>query len=134
MGFSVENIAPCGVNCGACIAYLREKNKCYGCLSPNNIKTSRTIKCGLKFCNEHKATKFTYCFECQGFPCARLKRMDKRYVEKYNLSVINNLIMIKENGFEDFIEKENEKWKCSNCGEILSVHQSFCLNCKKEYR
>jgi hypothetical protein len=24
-------IAPCGMNCGVCMAYLREKNKCPGC-------------------------------------------------------------------------------------------------------
>lgn len=24
-------IAPCGMNCGVCIAYLREKNRCQGC-------------------------------------------------------------------------------------------------------
>ena len=26
-----ELIAPCGMNCGICYGYLREKNKCPGC-------------------------------------------------------------------------------------------------------
>jgi len=31
-GFSSEIlIAPCGMNCGACIAFMRDKNNCPGC-------------------------------------------------------------------------------------------------------
>ena len=31
MGSAKELIAPCGINCGTCIAYQREKNRCCGC-------------------------------------------------------------------------------------------------------
>lgn len=134
MSFSNEFIAPCGINCGVCIAHLREKNKCYGCMSSDNIKSSRCIKCGIKFCNEHNKSAFIYCFECQKFPCSRLKSLEKRYVEKYHLSVIDNLTYIKQYGIDEFIKNENEKWRCRQCGEVLCVHRSFCLNCKKEYR
>ena len=134
MSFSNELIAPCRINCGVCEAHVREKNKCCGCISPNNIKSSRCIKCGIKFCNEHNKSAFTYCFECEKFPCSRLISLEKRYVEKYYLSVIDNLKYIRQYGFDEFMKKENEKWRCRYCGEVLCVHQSFCLHCKQEYR
>jgi len=31
-------IAPCGMNCGICLAYLREKKKCPGCNGSNEDK------------------------------------------------------------------------------------------------
>lgn len=31
VSFDKSLIAPCGMNCGTCIAYLRDKNKCPGC-------------------------------------------------------------------------------------------------------
>lgn len=31
VAFEKHLIAPCGMNCGTCIAYLRDKNKCPGC-------------------------------------------------------------------------------------------------------
>lgn len=110
MRFSNELIAPCGINCGVCAVHLREKNKCPGCTSANNIKSSRCIKCGIKSCKEHKKSVFTYCFECQKFPCSRLKSLEKRYVEKYHLSVIDNLSYIKHYGLDEFIKKETEEW------------------------
>lgn len=134
MAFTEDLIAPCGLNCGVCIVHLREKNKCDGCMSANDIKTSRNIKCGIKFCNEHGKSVFSYCFECGKFPCSRLKSTEKRYVEKYQLSLIGNLYYIKQHGINEFIKNENEKWKCKNCGGVLSVHRNFCLNCKQQYR
>jgi len=29
--FNISDIAACGINCGTCRAYLRERNKCRGC-------------------------------------------------------------------------------------------------------
>jgi hypothetical protein len=37
-----ELVAPCGMNCGICIAYLREKNKCPSCRG-DDINKSITL-------------------------------------------------------------------------------------------
>jgi hypothetical protein len=133
MSFSKELIAPCGMNCGVCIAYLREKNKCQGCLTTNDLKSSRGINCGKRNCNEHKKAEFVYCFECRKFPCSKMKSIEKRYVEKYHTSLIENLLIIKNFGLDELLHRENEKWKCQHCGSVLSVHRTFCLNCNQEY-
>jgi hypothetical protein len=129
MGFEEKLIAPCGINCGVCIAYLREKNKCCSCISLNSNKPTYCSKCRIKFCDEHDKSEFTYCYDCRRFPCAKVKRLDKRYVEKYHLSLITNSTLISKYGFDEFINSENEKWKCKHCGEVLCVHRSRCLNC-----
>ena len=63
-----------------------------------------------------------------------MKSLEKRYVEKYKLSVIENLNYIKQHGEDEFIKRENERWKCKNCGEVLCVHRNYCLTCKTEYK
>jgi len=49
--------------------------------------------------------KLRFCFECNNFPCKRLKALDKRYRMKYHMSMIDNLNFIKENGLEAFLAK-----------------------------
>ena len=117
-----ELIAPCGMNCGLCLHYLREENKCTGCFSGRKVN-GRCIKCGIKLCKERKGE---YCFECDKFPCERLQRLDKRYREKYGMSEIENLKIIKEKGIDFLMESEEKKW--INSEGVLCVHD------KKRYK
>lgn len=118
------DIAPCGMNCRLCIGYVRDKNKCDGCLTPNT-KCSR--KCTLRFCDKRKGK---YCdHTCASFPCARLKNLDKRYRVKYGMSMTENLMQIEEGGIRQFVRNENVRWQCSSCGELICVHRPTCLNC-----
>lgn len=43
-------IAPCGINCGICRAYLREKNKCPGCRLFNAQEPVSIARCKIKNC------------------------------------------------------------------------------------
>jgi ribosomal protein S27AE len=63
------------------------------------------------------------------FPCVRLKHLDKRYRVNYATSAISNLLSIKENGINNFVEKENKKWICPECGVIICMHIPQCLSC-----
>lgn len=117
-----ELIAPCGMNCGLCLHYLREKNKCPGCFCGRKVN-GRCIKCAIKLCKERKGD---YCFECDKFPCERLKRLDKRYQEKYGMSEIQNLKDIKEKGAETFLQQEEKKW--------ITTDGVFCVHDKNRYR
>jgi len=126
-------IAACGMNCGLCIGYLREKKPCGGCFKkddenkPNQCRTCSIVNCELL-----AKTESGFCFECEKFPCKRLKQLDKRYKSKYRMSMIDNLLFIQKNGLQNFIEKEEQKWRCKVCGSGLCVHRDFCLNCKSK--
>jgi len=45
------------------------------------------------------------------------------------MSMIENLEFIKEHGMERFLEKEEAKWRCPECGEVICCHNGLCLNC-----
>ncbi len=123
-------IAPCGINCGTCISYLRHRNKCLGCWADFNLKRKTCKLCKIKNCEHLTHNSLKFCNECKLFPCERLRHIDNRYRTKYRLSLIENLVAIKETGIETFLENEAYKWTCSNCGSPLSVHLFKCPNCQ----
>lgn len=114
-------IAPCGMNCGLCVMYLRNKNKCPGCLSGRKVNGG-CIKCGIKLCKNRKGK---YCFDCDKFPCERLIRLDKRYQKRYGMSEIENLIKIREKGIKVFMINEKKKW--------VNLEGTLCVHDKKRY-
>jgi hypothetical protein len=124
-----ELIAPCGMDCGICMAYLREKKKCPGCNGSNENKSSSCIRCKIKNCVNIRKTKF--CFDCDKFPCDKLKHLDKRYRTKYGMSMIENLENIKKLGIRKFVREEKTRWVCPQCGGIICVHRGYCSNCGK---
>jgi hypothetical protein len=134
-GFSHELVAPCGMNCGICSGYLaysrnipKKRGKivhCIGC-------RPRDKQCAyLKGrCAELRDGKVRYCFECKDFPCERLKHLDERYRKNYNMSMIENLEMIKEVGIKKFLENERKRWRCPKCGGVICVHNGKCYDCE----
>jgi hypothetical protein len=122
-------IAPCGINCRLCRAYVRDKKACPGCRSENTFKSISCIQCKIKNCEKMVTGKFEYCFECGKFPCARLTHLDKRYRTKYGTSAIENLNSIKKSGIKNFVKNENKKWTCPECGARICMHKPQCLSC-----
>ena len=121
-------IASCGMNCGICQAYLRTKNKCSGCRGSDKDKTIARLECKIKKCDRSNSE---FCFSCEEFPCAKLKHLDKRYRTKYKMSMIENLMNIKNFGVGRFSESEKIRWTCLNCGGTICVHKGICSICGK---
>lgn len=128
--FEKSQIAACGMNCGTCIAYLREKNKCPGCRVLSADKNVAVQRCIIIKCMYLEKTKSKFCYECEKYPCKRLKQLDKRYSTKYGTSFLENLSIIKEKGIDEFLEFEIKRRTCANCGAKLCVHKPYCLECK----
>ena len=129
-----ELIAPCGMNCGVCSGYLALKydlrNKgirmshCAGC-------RPRDKRCSFlkKRCTLLLHSKVNYCYECNDFPCEGLSHIDKRYRMYFRMSMVENLESIKKNGIRQFLEKEEERWKCPECGGVICCHNGICFGC-----
>lgn len=129
-----ELIAPCGMNCGICVAYQREKNNCLGCRGIDENKPNGCRKCIIKSCETLKKDKMLFCSDtCEKFPCKRLKNLDTRYRANYRMSMLENLEHIKKSGLKEFVTSEQERWKCKKCGELLCVHRDSCLSCGENY-
>lgn len=127
--FNSSMIAPCGINCGTCMAFLRDKNKCLGCRVDFASKRKTCKQCRIKNCELLVKNSLEFCCECETFPCDMIKHIDKRYRTKYRTSLIQNLVTIRETGISAFLELESEKWTCPNCGSTLSVHRDNCPKC-----
>lgn len=127
--FDKSLIAPCGMNCGTCMAYLRDKNKCPGCRINSAEKAISVQRCIIPKCAHLAKTASNFCYDCESYPCRRLKQLDKRYRTKYRTSFIENLAMIKEKGITDFLIFDSLRRTCSNCGAIVSVHRKNCTSC-----
>jgi hypothetical protein len=125
-------IASCGMNCGICRGYLGEKKKCPGCRGSNGNKSFSCVNCNIKNCIMLNKNNLKFCFECNKFPCERIKQMDKRYRTKYNMSTIENLENIKKFGVREFVNNEKIRWACSKCGGTICVHRGYCSICGKK--
>jgi hypothetical protein len=110
-------IASCGMNCGLCAAYLRKKNPCSGCRNISSDARKTILFCELRICTRRSGE---FCYDCNEFPCTRLKHLDKRYRQKYGMSEIENLDCIRDRGIEEFLAQQREKWQSEQ--GILCVH------------
>ena len=134
--FDKQLIAPCGMNCAICSRYLAYKNNlpevkgkithCIGCRPANR-------KCVVqKNCIDNRKLlkrEIDFCFECNCFPCDRLKKLDDRYKQNYNMSMIKNLMDIKTEGISKFVKQQYEKYKCPKCEGLISTHSGKCFVC-----
>jgi hypothetical protein len=125
----IELIAPCGINCRVCMAYGRTKNVCPGCRGEDTLKSKSCAMCRIKNCEKLAMGKFEYCYECDAFPCALLAHLDKRYRTRYGTNPIGNLRSIQIASIYSFIEAENKRWTCPQCGGMLCMHKPECLSC-----
>ena len=122
------------MNCGVCVSYLAmtndlktkgfSKGYCPGCLPRG--KNCSFMK---KQCEQLRKGLLRFCYECEDFPCPRLKALDKRYRSRFHMSMIDNLVFIQAHGMEAFLEKETGKWRCPKCGDVLCCHNGLCFNC-----
>ena len=131
--FLPEFIAPCGMNCGICVAFFgytmrgeKRKHSCDTC-------RSRKSQCAFikKECDKLATNQIEYCFECTDFPCKNLRTLDRRYKNNYGMSMIENLKYVQANGIEKFLKNEERRWKCLNCGGTICVHNRTCYDCGK---
>lgn len=73
-----------------------------------------------------------FCSACSSFPCAIIKRLDKSYRQRYQVSLINNALRLKAVGAKQYLSEEKGKWTCIDCGGVISLHDRICSGCGKE--
>lgn len=122
-------IAPCGMNCGICMAYLREKDHCPGCRGETSQKPVSCVRCRILNCDLIRTGAARFCLERDEKPCQRLKDLDKRYRTKYGMSMLENLANIRKHGIRKFTANEKRRWACRKCGGTINVHRAVCSEC-----
>jgi len=129
---------PCGFYCGTCRHYLarakgllKEKNLKHGCRGCRiQDKTCAWVK---RDCARLRKKQITFCFECDEFPCANLLELDGRHVRDDGISLIDNLLRIKEVGVERWLEEQEDACRCSECGGRVCVIDGACYDCGRDW-
>ena len=98
-------VPPCGVFCGGCRVYLRDKKPC-----PGAEIRCREKKCKSFYvcCIEKKGLK--HCGECRYFPCGKLKKLNERAIQNYGQDLIENLKNLREMGIENWLAEMNRRF------------------------
>lgn len=131
---TADLIAPCGMNCGICKAYLAysrgvpckkgEISRCTGCITRN--KNCVFIR---RDCEKIRKKQIRFCYECADMPCKQLAKIDEHYRARYGMNMVENQLMIKEKGMDAFLTSQAEKYRCPSCGDLISVHDGKCYAC-----
>jgi len=128
-----EPITPCGMNCGLCASYVAMKSD----LKKKGIEKTYRTGCLPRSKNCHYKKQcdllgkglLRFCYECEDFPCRRLKTLDKHYRTFYHMSMIENVECIRDNGISRFLAREQERWRCPECGEVICCYNGICFDC-----
>lgn len=125
----INMFAPCGMNCKVCYKHCYHKKACAGCLNSDKGKPEHCRKCKIKDCV--KAKEITYCYECLEYPCKLIKNLEKSYNKRYQASLMENSISVKKHGLKVFMKEQKEKYTCSKCQGIISMHDKECSECQE---
>ncbi len=151
MDINPEHLAACGLYCGVCGVFYatRDNNNkflerllgvyqsqipglenlttddllCDGCLSSRKSVFCRT--CNIRKCTREKG--FEGCYECDEFPC--------KYVEEFPVPVGKKVIQRaipywREYGTEKWVQDEENRYICPECGNKLFRGAKRCNKCK----
>jgi hypothetical protein len=138
-------LSPCGLYCGVCAIYMahRDNNlkfkeklvsiyrpytksvedvKCKGCLSDEKFGWCQT--CPIRNCAQEKG--YEGCYQCNDFPC----KMIDRFPMEVGKKVISRAVpQWKELGTEKWVEMEEKRYICPNCGNKLFRGAKRCNKC-----
>jgi hypothetical protein len=159
MTINPDFVAPCGLYCGVCAIYIahRDNNRkfkerlaglykgqvagkgalpgsetlsaddirCNGCLSEDRFMHCK--QCEIRACAQEKGYKG--CQECDEFPC--------RHIEKFPMAVGKKVILRavpywRAVGTEKWIEDEEARYICPECGNKVFRGAVKCNQCKAE--
>ena len=144
MEIKKELLAPCGLYCGVCAIMMAhrdnnqklkerlapaygvspEKISCRGCLSDEVFAYCTT--CAIKSCTRQK--DYEGCHQCNEFPCEHIDNFPVPVGRKVILRAIPQR---REMGTEKWVEAEEKRYRCPNCGEQLFRGAKRCHHCKE---
>jgi hypothetical protein len=157
MKINPDLIAPCGLYCGVCAIYIAHRDhnqkfkerlvelykgrvpgkgtlpnneklsaediRCQGCLSDDLFMYCR--HCEIRACTRKKG--YTGCHQCDEFPC--------QYIENFPMTVGKKVILRaipywREAGTEKWIQDEEARYICPECGNKVFRGVARCNQCK----
>ena len=123
-------VAPCGVYCGACPSFGKS---CHGCSSEKSQKRKSKFYCKVRKCC-YSEKSLSCCFECDDFPCKEYRKKlinshpgDPRF--EYRHELVENRSVFDEKGLEQYLQYQDERFRCSKCGGRVHWYHYKCSSC-----
>ena len=121
-------VAPCGLYCEECTAFLNEE--CRGCRSNEGLSKEYREYCKIYQCSSSKNLKI--CLECEKFPCNLFDFFKAERLEdsSWFLDVWSNMKQIEQAGLANFLKKKTN-WlrKRKGCAEKRGI--KYCDGCTR---
>jgi hypothetical protein len=134
----------CGIYCGACsiamysetgrtdefVACLgglpKEELSCGGCKSENVYAGCKA--CGLRRCAREKGVE--RCSDCADYPCKSYRKWQTAAKLLPHLQTASaSLKNIKFDGVDHWLDVQEKRWSCPDCGTSFSWYSTACYNC-----
>jgi hypothetical protein len=155
MGVIPELLSPCGLYCGVCHIYqatqagdmellarlahiyadrlpgleglTAQDTLCDGCLSERRFKFCRG--CAIKDCAHSRG--YEGCHECETFPCAKINEFPSPSGRQV---MLRSIPYRREHGTVLWVQAEEERYRCPQCGTKLYRGASVCVHCHAELK
>jgi len=145
--------AVCGLYCGACSLYRARRDDnpqrleelvktmserwqvkpeeidCDGCLAGGRLMPY-CRQCKMRLCAAEKPG-VTRCSDCPDFPCSLITDFNNDGM-RHHAEVLDNLRRLQEIGVEAWLKKEEERWRCPQCGTPVDWYAQTCFRCGTE--
>lgn len=128
-----NKLAPCGVYCGACPSFNKT---CNGCASNDTQKRKSKFNCKIRLCC-YTNKQINYCIECESYPCEKVNKKllnthlgNFRFTYRHEIPTI--FAKLKTITLKEYLEFQQQRWQCKDCGGIVHFYHYKCNSCGKE--
>jgi hypothetical protein len=101
---------------------------CDGCLS-GGILAAHCKTCNIRLHAANKQ-KDARCTDCEELPCYRITNLINMGRYLHRNEYLPNLKKIREMGVQEWVKKEEERWRCPKCGLPMSWYDTKCARCE----
>lgn len=125
-------VSYCGLYCKACPSYNR--GTCLGCRSEEQQPRKSKWSCKIRKCCIRK--EIDHCGECDDFPCDIINKKlikshenDEKFEYRHNIP--KNIRKIRTDGIKNWLNEQDELWRCKTCGGQGVFYELKCWDCAK---
>lgn len=130
----INELAPCGVYCGACPSFNKS---CKGC-SSDDKEQDRSSKwyCKIRVCC-YDIKGFDFCIDCEDFPCKIINKKllsthqdNPKYTYRHEIPSV--FVKLKTMKTQEYLDFQKNRWKCDSCDGTIYFYHYKCDTCGKE--
>ena len=100
---------------------------CDGCVS-GGMLAPHCKTCNIRLCAANKQND-SRCSDCEELPCYRITNIINMGRYLHRQEYLPNLNKIREMGVQEWVKKEEERWRCPKCGLPMSWYDADCAGC-----